>query len=229
MKIGIIGAMDVEIKMILHHCKQVVEHMIGQTMIYTGLIEDQNVVIMKCGIGKVNAAMGTQMMIDLFKVEAIINTGVAGAIDKQLKIGDIVLSSKVAYHDVDVTNFGYQKGQIPTLPLWFEADQKLIEIIQTLHKVILGPIVSGDQFVCDNDKKEQIKHTFNALCTEMEGAAIAQVASLQRIPFVIVRAISDQADSKNPVAYEYFEQKAAQDSAELVLNFVKYMAHKLVL
>lgn len=218
MKLGIIGAMDVELQTILQTCSQLREYSIGKTLLYTGKIGNQEVVVMKCGIGKVNAAMGTQIMVDKFSVDAIINTGIAGAIHPNLRVGDIVLSSKVAHHDVDVQNFGYEKGQVPGLPLWFEADSRLIKLIRDHQELRKGAIVSGDQFVRDAGVKKEIEERFGALCVEMEGAAIAQVASQNEVPFVIVRAISDQADAESTISYEEFEEKAAMDCARLVLK-----------
>ena len=117
MKLGIIGAMDIEVQTILHQCQSLREHEIGRFKIYTGKINNQEVVVMKCGIGKVHAAIGTQLLVDRFGVDKILNTGIAGGLNPSLKVGDIVVSTKVAHHDVDVMNFGYAKGQVPQLPL----------------------------------------------------------------------------------------------------------------
>ncbi|QRG86534.1 5'-methylthioadenosine/adenosylhomocysteine nucleosidase [Bulleidia sp. zg-1006] len=229
MKLGIIGAMDVEVQTILQNCVSLREYEIGHFKIYTGKIGNQEVVVMKCGIGKVNAAIGTQIMLDRFAVDAVLNTGIAGGIHPDLKVGDMVVSSKVAHHDVNVTNFGYKQGQLPQLPLWFEADRALIHLVQKVKSLRLGPIVSGDQFICENEVKKSLWERFEPLCAEMEGASIAQTCYLNKVPFVIVRAISDQADAQGSIIYEQFEEQAAKECAELVLEIASQLGGQNVL
>lgn len=220
MKLGIIGAMDIEVQTILHQCQSLREHEIGRFKIYTGKINNQEVVVMKCGIGKVHAAIGTQLLVDRFGVDKMLNTGIAGGLNPSLKVGDIVVSTKVAHHDVDVMNFGYAKGQVPQLPLWFEADKEMIHWVQTIRSLQAGPIVSGDQFIREETVKKKLWEDFKPLCVEMEGSAIAQTCYLNQVPFVIIRAISDQADHQSSLTYEQFEEQAARDCAKLVLALV---------
>ena len=220
MKLGIIGAMDIEVQTILHQCQSLREHEIGRFKIYTGKINNQEVVVMKCGIGKVHAAIGTQLLVDRFGVDKILNTGIAGGLNPSLKVGDIVVSTKVAHHDVDVMNFGYAKGQVPQLPLWFEADKEMIHWVQTIRSLQAGTIVSGDQFIREETVKKKLWEDFKPLCVEMEGSAIAQTCYLNQVPFVIIRAISDQADHQSSLTYEQFEEQAARDCAKLVLALV---------
>nr|MCR5177878.1 5'-methylthioadenosine/adenosylhomocysteine nucleosidase [Lachnospiraceae bacterium] len=159
----------------------------------------------------------------------IINTGVAGSLDAAINIGDIVLSTDACYHDVDATIFGYKPGEVPQMGrMEFPADADLrVALKQAIEKaapdigVFEGRIVSGDQFIADPDRKRRIKETWNALCTEMEGAAIAQAAYLNDIPFCIVRAISDKADGSDVVDYPVFEKKAAADCAALIKAFLQ--------
>ncbi|MCR5536946.1 MAG: 5'-methylthioadenosine/adenosylhomocysteine nucleosidase, partial [Succinivibrio sp.] len=207
MKIGIIGAMDPEVDTLVNELKNPQQQQIGYAQIFEGELCGHNVVIARSGIGKVCAGSITALMIALFKVDCIVNTGCAGGISNNLKIGDTVLSSKVAFHDCDLTIFGYSKGQMANHSLYFEADQGLIRVAfeaansldafkGAIHK---GVILSGDQFISDQDKKLELVETFpEAMATEMEGAAIAQVASDFKKPFIVIRAISDGASEGTP-------------------------------
>jgi len=183
----------------------------------------------RCGIGKVNAGLCVQILCDLFGVTHVINTGIAGSLDEEINIGDVVVSIDAMYHDMDVTGLGYQPGQVPQIDtLSFAADPMLREAAVKACReaapeigVFEGRVVSGDQFICDRSKKDSIAKDFGGLCTEMEGAAIAQAAYLNKIPFVIVRAISDKADESVHVSYEVFEAKAAEHCASIVEHMVK--------
>lgn len=229
--IGIIGAMEVEVTTLKE--RMTVEEIvsIASMEFYKGTYHDKKVVIVRSGIGKVNAAVCTQILADRFHVSAIINTGIAGSLQASINIGDIVVSSDALQHDMDATGFGYPLGTIPQMNTSdFEADPRLIKIAQDACDKVnpdihthVGRVVSGDQFISDNSKKEFLKETFKGLCTEMEGAAIAQASFLNNIPFVILRAISDKADGSAEMDYPEFEAKAAQHSINLVDEMIKNM------
>lgn len=227
-RIGIIGAMDLE-----------VEHLKGEMQIsrivdkagmefYTGTLKGVDVVIVRSGIGKVNAGLCTQILADVFQVTRIINTGVAGSLNAKLDIGDILISRDALYHDVDVRIFGYQLGEVPQMGCReFKADKAMIEAAVSSCKEVnpdihveVGRILSGDQFISDKAKKETLIADFQGDCTEMEGAAIAHSAYLNKIPFVIIRAISDKADDSAEMDYPTFEREAAKHSAKLVEHLI---------
>ncbi len=198
---------------------------------FKGTYHGKNVVIVRSGIGKVNAAICTQILADRFHATAIINTGIAGSLQSSIDIGDIVISSDALQHDMDATGFGYPVGVIPQMETSdFTANAQLMEIARNACAKVnpdihthVGRVVSGDQFISDNDKKAFLKETFDGLCTEMEGAAIAQAAYLNHIPFVILRAISDKADGSAQMDYPEFEAAAARHSINLVDEMIKEM------
>ena len=187
---------------------------------------------MQCGIGKVNAGLCVQILCDLFDVTHLINTGVAGSLDEEINVGDVVVSIDAMYHDMDVTGLGYVPGQVPQMDvLSFAADPMLREAAVKACReaapeigVFEGRVVSGDQFICDRAKKNEIKKIFGGLCTEMEGAAIAQAAYVNGVPFVIVRAISDKADESVIVAYDVFEAQAARHCTSIIEHMVKSLS-----
>lgn len=227
--IGIIGAMDIEVDGLINELEGMIEsyHIAGRDFT-KGVLENSDVVIVKCGVGKVNAACATQAMIDRFKVDAIINTGVAGSLDNNIDIADIVVSGDVVQHDMDITALGYPKGKIPeTTSISFKADRKLIDIaINSAKKTLTGVnvfegrVASGDEFINSDEKKNQIVEEFNATCCEMEGGAIAQVCELNSVPFVVIRAISDKADGSSHMDYPVFERKAADNSIKLINGII---------
>lgn len=229
MKFGIIGAMDEEVSFL----KQKMEvHSISKKAameFYEGVLEGKEVVIVKSGIGKVNAGICTQILIDDFKIDAVINTGIAGSLKNEINIGDIVLSTDTLYHDMDATGFGYEMGVIPRMEQSiFTADHTLLNMAEQVCKevnsdiaVFRGRIVSGDQFISSHEKKEQISAQFQGYCTEMEGAAIAHVAYLNNIPFLIIRAISDKADNSATMDYGEFEAKAIEHTVKLVCKMLQ--------
>ena len=225
---GIIGAMDSEIQMIrgqMDYCRT--NPLYGLTF-YQGRIGSHDVILAKCGIGKVNAARCAQILIDRSKPDYLINTGVAGSLDANIDIGDIVVSTDALQHDMDVRGLGYEKGVIPQLDeSIFKADTALVEkAVDSCKKtcpeisVFTGRVVSGDQFISDRNVKNEIAEQFNGLCCEMEGAAIAHAAYLNKLPFVVIRAISDKADDSADMDYPTFERKAAEHSAKLVEDLV---------
>lgn len=222
--IGIIGAMEEEVEQIVEVMQvERVEEKAGMKFC-CGKLSGRDAVIVRSGIGKVNAAVCTQILCDDFGVSAVINTGIAGSLDAAIDIGDIVLSSDVLHHDMDATGFGYPLGQIPRMDtLSFKADEKLVRTAKECCGEVLGNvgvhvgrIVSGDQFISDKAVKERIVANFGGMCTEMEGAAIAQTAYVNNVPFLVVRAISDKADDSATVDYPAFEAQAIKNSVELI-------------
>ena len=226
--IGIIGAMEVEVAILKEKMEDVRIIKKASMDFYEGILVGKKVVVVRSGIGKVNAGICAQILADVFSVDAIINTGIAGSLNKNINIGDIVLSTDVVQHDMDATGFGYRKGQIPQMPVFFfNADDNLRRLAAEVCKevnpdiqVFEGRIASGDQFVCDQDVKNRIVSEFSAYATEMEGAAIGQAAYLNEIPFLVVRAISDKADGSAQMDYSEFEKAAVDHSVRLTLNML---------
>ena len=226
--IGIIGAMEVEVAILKEKMEDVRIIKKASMDFYEGILAGKKVVVVRSGIGKVNAGICAQILADVFSVDAIINTGIAGSLNKNIDIGDIVLSTDVVQHDMDATGFGYRKGQIPQMPVFFfNADDNLRRLAAEVCKevnpdiqVFEGRIASGDQFVCDQDVKNRIVSEFSAYATEMEGAAIGQAAYLNEIPFLVVRAISDKADGSAQMDYSEFEKAAVDHSVRLTLNML---------
>lgn len=227
-KIGIIGAMDEEVHIIKGQMQDVAIKNKASMEFYEGKLQGKEVVVVRCGIGKVNAAICTQILADLYQVDAVINTGVAGSLRNEIDIADIVLSTDTLQHDVDATGFGYGLGVIPRMESSvFKADQKLISLAKEVCREVIrevgvhtGRIVSGDQFISDNDKKTWLVDNFSGYCTEMEGAAIAQTAHLNQIPFLIIRAISDKADHSAEMSYSEFEELAIGHTVKLINGLV---------
>ena len=226
--IGIIGAMEVEVAILKEKMEDVRIIKKASMDFYEGILAGKKVVVVRSGIGKVNAGICAQILADVFSVDAIINTGIAGSLNKNINIGDIVLSTDVVQHDMDATGFGYRKGQIPQMRVFFfNADDNLRRLAAEVCKevnpdiqVFEGRIASGDQFVCDQDVKNRIVSEFSAYATEMEGAAIGQAAYLNEIPFLVVRAISDKADGSAQMDYSEFEKAAVDHSVRLTLNML---------
>ncbi len=227
--VGIIGAMEVEVSKLKEMLQDTeTKNKAGMTFV-SGSLNGRPVVVVRSGIGKVNASICTQILADEYKVNYIINTGVAGSLHNEINIGDIVLSKDALQHDMDATGFGYAVGVIPQMEKSiFEADERLIQIAEKCIKeditdinAFVGRVVSGDQFISDKGKKKWIVDNFQGYCTEMEGAAIAQAAYLNNIPFLIIRAISDKADDSATEDYPTFEAKAAQHCVKLLCEMVK--------
>lgn len=228
-KIGIIGAMEEEVTALKEKLTDVKLLKKASMDFYSGKLHGVEAVVVRSGIGKVNAGICTQILADIYGVDAVINTGIAGSLRAEIDIGDIVISTDTLQHDMDATGFGYEPGVIPRMETsCFQADQELIEkakaacreAVPEIH-VFTGRVVSGDQFVSDKAVKERILRQFDGMCTEMEGAAIAQAAYLNGIPFVIIRAISDKADDSATMDYPTFERQAIAHSVALVENFTK--------
>ena len=231
MKIGIIGAMDSEVTMLQQALAdaQVCEY--AGMRFCAGTLEGTDAVVVKCGIGKVNAALCVQLLKDRFAVTHVINTGVAGALSPALDIGDIVISEEALQHDFDLSPIGFKRAEIPPFGLVaFPADAALQDIARRAVadadlgiSVLTGRICSGDQFIAGNAQKQAITSQFGGLCAEMEGAAIAQACYANQLPFVILRAISDRADDSGGVSFSEFEAKAAKNSAAIVLRMTAIM------
>lgn len=188
--------------------------------IYKGKINNKNCLLTQCGVGKVNSARTTQILTDNFKLEYVINTGSAGALNDQLNIGDIVIGDKLVQHDFDATAAGHEKGYISDTGKFFESDKELLEKFKDLkidnHKILVGGIASGDIFCNDIKMKEKIRNKFNCDCVEMEGASVAQVCFLNEIPFIVIRSISDVPNGKNYMDFIEYLKLASKNCAELL-------------
>ena len=223
--LGIIGAIDEEVLEIKNALTDVSVETVTGMDFYRGKVNGKEVVVVRSGIGKVNAAVCSQVLVDRFGVEAIVNTGIAGSLRAEINIGDIVLSTDSVQHDMDATGFGYPAGQIPRMDTFaFPADEKLLNLAKECCarvnpdiQTFTGRVVSGDQFISDKGKKQWLTETFDGSCTEMEGAAIAQVCYLNHIGCLIIRAISDKADDSANMDYQEFEAKAIRHSVKLLL------------
>ncbi|MFA1820494.1 5'-methylthioadenosine/S-adenosylhomocysteine nucleosidase [Virgibacillus oceani] len=229
MTIGIIGAMDEEIAILLDNMTNKKERTIANCLFVAGLIHEKNVVLLKSGIGKVNAAMATTIMHEQYNPSHVINTGSAGGFHENLEIGDIAISTEVVHHDVDATAFAYEYGQVPGMPISYKADRNLIDIVMNALKHLelsykKGLIATGDSFMEDKEKVRFVKEKFSGLlAAEMEASAIAQVCYQYNTPFVIIRALSDIAGKSSSVSFEVFLEKAAKNAAELILTAIKNM------
>lgn len=229
--IGIIGAMDEEVARLKEQMSGVRITTKAMMDFYQGTLEGKPVVIVRSGIGKINAAVCTQILVDDFQVKAVINTGIAGSLRNWIDIGDIVISTDALHHDMDATNFGYPLGQVPRMDvLSFKADEAMAQLAKEVCEEVnpeihayLGRVVSGDQFIADSEVKNRILENFGGYCTEMEGAAIAHTAYLNKVPFVILRAISDKADNSATMDYPTFEKQAIEHSVRLTMGMLKRM------
>lgn len=226
--LGIIGAEQQEIDLLLELLENESIKERAGLRFYSGTIHSYPVVIVKAGIGKVNAAACTQQLIDLFNAELIINTGAAGSLDARINIGDVVISTEVIQHDLDVRDLGYELGMIPDTGKVFKADESLAELAAECSKranpevdVYRGLILTGDQFISGSESKDRLVNEFHGLCAEMEGGAVAQVATLNKVPFLILRAISDKADGSATMDYPQFSKMASNHSARLVEALIK--------
>lgn len=222
--LGIIGAMEVEVEKLREMMENPQAQTVAGMTFYQGTIKGKDVVVVRSGIGKVNAGLCSQILVDRYHVDGIVNTGIAGSLKNEVNVGDIVLSTVAVQHDMDATGFGYPVGEIPQMGIKeFPADEHLRKLAEKCcHKAnpdiqtFSGRVASGDQFISSREKKNWIRDTFDAYCTEMEGAAVAQAAFLNQIPYLIVRAISDKADDSAHVDYNEFEAKAVEHSVRLM-------------
>lgn len=227
-KYGIIAAMQEEMQEIEKVMEEKQSQKIYELNFITGKINCAEVVLVEAGIGKVNAARTTQILINNFNIDAIINVGSAGSANDELDIGDIVIGNRIIQHDFDITAFGHPKGFISNVGQYVESDSTLIEKMkQTISKmqanefkIKIGAIASGDIFCTELKMKEKIRSKFNADAIEMEGAAIAQVCKLDNIPFLIIRSISDKPDGNNHITFEQFLKKASKRCAKIIKEFL---------
>lgn len=229
--LGIIGAMDIEVDKIKEQLEDVrIEQKAGMKF-FSGKWHGKEAVVVRSGIGKVNAGICAQILADTYQTDYILNTGIAGSLKNEINIGDVVLSTDALQHDMDATGFGYPLGVIPQMDNSdFIADEKLRKLAEECCREVCpdihtfaGRVVSGDQFVSDKEKKKWLTENFQAYCTEMEGAAIAQAAYLNQIPFLIIRAISDKADDSATMDYPTFEAIAVENSVKLLSAMVEKM------
>jgi adenosylhomocysteine nucleosidase len=226
--IGIIGAMDEEIEALLQDLKDRQDQHFGPFTLHVGSLEHKPLTLAKCGVGKVNAAALTQLMM-LQDIDQIIFTGVAGALDPELNVGDIVISQDTLQSDLDVTALGYKLGEVPGETLTFVADLTLMQLAEKAARQVeginvkVGRILSCDQFVASPEKSAWFRETFRGLCTEMEGAAVAQICAKWQVPFVIIRSISDSADHSAQVDFREFTVLAAMRAKQVVSGMLRQM------
>ena len=223
-KLGIIGAMSVEIATLREHMTQLTVTNRAGMEFCQGKLEGLDVVVVQCGVGKINAAMCTQILIDCFEVTHVVNTGIAGSLCNELDIGDLVISQDAIHHDFDLRFWGRPVGQVPGMDvIAFPADENLRTVAMAaaeqihLGHIKTGTVASGDQFICSKEQKDQIIRDTGAVCAEMEGASIAHTAYRNGIPFVIIRAISDKADDSAQMDYPTFEAQAAHRCAQVTM------------
>lgn len=228
MKIGIIGAMAQEVKVLTESLEEMERWEKAGATFYSGKMAENEVIIVQSGIGKVLASLTASLLIQQYQVDLLINTGSAGGINSDLSVGDVVIADKLAYYDVDATGFGYAYGQLPGgMPLYYETDKRLVDqIADAAEKEGLsnkkGLIVTGDSFIDDPNKIQEILNNFpEALCCEMEGAAIAQTAQQFDVAAVVIRAMSDTADHKATQSFDEFIDQAGKRSAEMVMTFIR--------
>ena len=219
--IGIIVAEEkelIEVKKLINNIK---EKNIYEKTFYIGDIEEKKVVVVKSNVGKVNSARVCQMLIDNFEVELVVNVGTAGSVDNSLEIGDVVVATELVQYDFDVTPFGRKLGEIENIGESIKVEEKLLNLFDGTN-VKKGIIASGDKFIINIDEKNNVKNLFGALCIEMEGASIAQVCFLDKIPFLVIRSITDKQDGSAKVDFETF----LESSSKIVANILKEVLKK---
>jgi adenosylhomocysteine nucleosidase len=233
MKVAIIGAMEEEVQILRDKLEGGVVELIAGCEFTAGGTQGIEIVLLKSGIGKVNAAMSTTILLERYQPDYVINTGSAGGFLQTLNVGDVVISTEVRHHDVDVTAFGYEYGQVPGLPPGFKANELLVEAAtQAVHElsdiqVVKGTIATGDSFMNDPERVEFVRSKLpNLYAVEMEAAAVAQVCHQYNVPFVVIRALSDIAGKESNVSFDQFLQKAALHSSEVVVSMVQQLKEK---
>ena len=225
--IGIIGAMAQEVAILKELIEVKKVEKVMHVEFTTGVLHGKDVVLLESGIGKVNVAVATTLLLEKFPVKMVINTGSAGGLDSEAQVGDVVISQSVAYHDVDVTGFGYEWGQVPGLPAKFEANEKLIKAVERAlnasgSRYLRGQVVTGDAFVNRPEQMSSITKNFPAaVALEMEAAAVAQVCHVAQMPFVVVRSLSDIAGVESHISFDEFLPVAAKASSEMVASLIE--------
>lgn len=238
-KIGIIGAMEIEVGILKSEMEKngsVKQSENGSLVFYEGKLNGMEAVVVRSGVGKVNAALCAQRLIIQYGVDAVINSGIAGAMAKELKVFDMVASTDAVYHDMDASLWGYKICQIPQMKVYeFQADKTLIDAALKSfnqseaakeHKIITGRVASGDQFIADAALKAKIIENCSPACVEMEGAAIAHACYLNKTPFLILRCVSDNADDSAETTYNFNEKTAAEASSAVVLGILTILSSK---
>ena len=230
MKIGIIGTIEQEVTLLKQAIINMTQVSKARCTFFSGQLDGVDIVLLQSGIGKVAAAIGTTILLDEYQPDIVINTGSAGGFDSSLSLGDVVISTEVRHHDADVTAFGYEIGQMAGQPAAFSADSKLIDAAEKAlsqmerKHAVRGLICTGDTFVCSSKRKAFIRHHFpSVVAVEMEASAIAQVCHQFKVPFVVVRAISDLADKESPMSFDKFLPLAAKSSSEMVFKMVNFL------
>ncbi len=230
-KIGILGAMDEEVALLKASLSEVKEVQWKHLTFYQGMLHGVDVILVKCGIGKVASALATTVLIEQFSPDAIVNTGSAGGFDTQLNIGDLVIGENLIHHDVDLTHFGYSLGQCAGMPEDYKSDPKLIEAAQHAAndisgiQVTSGRICTGDAFIGSDEAVAALRTKFPAMkAVEMEGAAIGQTCYMLDVPFLVIRSLSDIAGKTSSVSFKEYLETAAKNSAKLVMAMVKALA-----
>lgn len=225
MHIGIIGAMVEEIELIKQQIEGLTEEQYLGYTFYKGVYDRHTVTLVKSGIGKVNAAIVTTLLMSHYPVDFVVNTGTAGAISGDLEIGDVVIGSEVTFHDVDVTAFGYEQGQMAGMPILYHSQEELVNLAEAIisyNRVHKGMIVTGDEFVSNLERIKEIQHNYPlALVCEMESAAIAQTAYAFDIPCLIIRSVSDTADDEASIDFNAFSHLASRESADFLLKLIE--------
>lgn len=233
-KLGIIGAMQIEVEALVANLENKSNRTIAGSTYYEGVLNGLNVVVVQCGVGKVNAAMCAQTLCTVYSVTHLVNTGIAGSLCNLLDIGDLLISTDAMYHDFDCCAVGYPVGKVPGMDvIAFLADETLVAMSYVAAEIVnpghtnFGRVASGDQFVCSKEQKQKIISLTEAQCTEMEGAAIAHTAYRNGVPFAILRAISDKADDSAEMDYPTFEKIAANRCAAVTMELAKQLANLL--
>ena len=229
-KIGIIAAMNEEMQQIKKVMSNITENIVYNLHFYEGTISGKECVLVECGIGKVNAARTTQILIDNYDIEYVVNIGTAGGVDTSLNVTDVVIGEKLAQHDFDITAFGREKGFITGVGKYVFSDEKLVkkckEAMENIaqddsYKVLIGTIASGDIFCTDRNMANGIQKEFGALCVEMEGAAIGQICMLDNVPFIVIRSISDSPNGNNNIDFDEYITIASKRCAEFLKELLK--------
>lgn len=231
MKIAILGAMDQEVALLKSSLEDVQVAEYAHLQFYSGTLHGLEVVVAKCGIGKVAASVATTILIDQYTPDFVVNTGSAGGFDPQLDIGDLVIASGVQHHDVDVTHFGYARGQVFGMPDIYPCDVRLIEAAEQAARDVVhinskrGLICTGDSFIGCDEAVERLRGLFPDMCAvEMEGAAIGQTCFMFDTPFLVIRSLSDIAGKSSSVSFKSYIDKAGKNSAELVMGMIKQLS-----
>ena len=218
--IGIIVAEEKELNAVKNIMKDIEEINIYEKTFYKGTIENKNIVVVKSNVGKVNSSRVCQILIDKFKPALVINIGTAGSVNNKLDIGNVVVADKLVQYDFDVTPFGRKLGEIENIGEFIEVDKNLLNLFNNTN-VIIGTIATGDKFIVNPEEKNNIKNIFNALCIEMEGASIAQVCFLDKVPFLVIRSITDKPDESSKIDFDTFLESSSIKAANILKEILK--------